>query len=310
MGCGPSLARIRWALVGDLDHILARLAPTLGEPTAEAVPLSGGITNHNFRVTLAGVQYMMRVHGSNTALLGIDRSAERIASESAAQLGIAPEVVAAMEEGMLTRFVACEQPGAGEIGERVAELAGALRAFHDCGVRLPVRFWVPDLLRDYARIARERAAVLPAAFEQTVAIVRRIAGALAREQERPCHNDLLPGNIIRDSADGRLLIVDWEYAGMGHRYFDLGNLSVNNGFDASTDDRLLAAYHGREPSDRRRAQLKLMRVVSDAREAAWAVVQAGISSLDFDFTGYGEEHFQRLLSTVAQPDFEEWLAAA
>ncbi len=27
------------------------------------------------------------------------------------------------------------------------------------------------------------------------------------------------------------MIVDWEYAGMGHPCFDLGNLAVNNDFD-------------------------------------------------------------------------------
>ena len=29
---------------------------------------------------------------------------------------------------------------------------------------------------------------------------------------------------------------------MGDRYFDLGNLSVNNGFAEADDERLLAAY--------------------------------------------------------------------
>ena len=42
----------------------------------------------------------------------------------------------------------------------------------------------------------------------------------------PCHNDLLTANLLHDGA--RVRIVDWEYAGMGDRYFDLGNLSINN----------------------------------------------------------------------------------
>ena len=37
----------------------------------------------------------------------------------------------------------------------------------------------------------------------------------------PCHNDLLNANFIDDGA--RIRIVDWEYAGMGDRWFDLGN---------------------------------------------------------------------------------------
>ena len=38
---------------------------------------------------------------------------------------------------------------------------------------------------------------------------------------RPCHNDLLNANFIDDGT--RIRIVDWEYAGMGDPFFDLGN---------------------------------------------------------------------------------------
>ena len=126
----------------------------------------------------------------------------------------------------------------------------------------------------------------------------------------PCHNDLLAGNIICTQSDGRLMLVDWEYAGMGHPYFDLANLSVNNGFDERTDERLLSAYQGRAVSQAERAMLALMRLLSDAREAAWAIVQRVISDLDFDFAGYAHEHFDRLLDAAARPEFEDWLAYA
>ena len=64
----------------------------------------------------------------------------------------------------------------------------------------------------------------------------------------PCHNDLLTANLLHDGE--RLRIVDWEYAGMGDRYFDLANLSINNGFEEADDERLLAAYFG-SPARRR-----------------------------------------------------------
>ena len=96
-----------------------------------------------------------------------------------------------------------------------------------------------------------------------------------------------------------MMIVDWEYAGMGHPCFDLGNLSVNNDFDDATDERLLTAYAGQPPTRGQRAALKLMRVLSDAREAAWGVVQAQVSELDFDFERYAREHFERLHAAVA-----------
>ena len=97
---------------------------------------------------------------------------------------------------------------------------------------------------------------------------------------------------------------------MGDPRFDLGNLSVNNEFDEATDERLLHAYYGARPSDSQRAALRLMRVLSDAREGAWGVVQGAISELDFDFAGYAQEHFERLRAAVGQPEFAEWPASA
>jgi thiamine kinase-like enzyme len=292
-----------------LEEILARLQALIGPLSGEPVALSGGITNHNFRVTLGGEDYVLRIHGKDTELLGIDRESERLATELAAGLEIAPALAAAFDDCLLTRFIACDAVGAAELAESVELLALALRAFHRSPAQLPSRFWVPDLLERYAALVRARHVELPDEYRQAAAVAAEIAAAVPLRDPRPCHNDLLPGNIIR-ARTGELLIVDWEYAGMGHPYFDLGNLSVNNDFDAAADERLLRAYHGQPPSHARRATLALMRVLSDAREAAWGVVQAEVSQLEFDFPRYARTHFERLNAAVERPQLEEWLAAA
>ncbi len=298
------------ASVSRLEEILQRLEPALGPVAGEPAPLSGGITNHNFRVTLGDADCVVRVHSKDTQLLGIDRQAERVASETAAALGIAPALLAAHEDCLVTRFVPSDPLTAHEIAARAGEIARALRAFHDSPAVLSTRFWVPDLLEDYAAEIRARGVRPPDAYHQAAAVAARIAAALAPWRPRPCHNDLLASNIIRAHDRDRLLIVDWEYAGMGHPAFDLGNLSVNNEFDDGDDERLLHAYHGEPPTDARRAELALMRILSDAREAAWGAVQAEVSELDFDFDRYARTHFERLRAAVEQPQLEEWLAVA
>jgi thiamine kinase-like enzyme len=295
--------------VARLEEILGRLESSLGELSGEPVPLSGGITNHNFRVTLAGEDYVVRVHGRDTELLGISREAEQLACGLAAELGIAPELVACFEDCLVTRFVACEPVIPGEVAVHAEEIARALRSFHDAPVRLPADFWVPDLLEAYAARVHERGVQLPSDYGRAAAVAARIAEVLALGERRPCHNDLLSSNIIR-AHDGRILIVDWEYAGMGHPYFDLGNLSVNNELSERDDERLLGAYHGAPATDAQRATLALMRILSDAREGAWGVVQAEISELDFDFDRYARTHFERLDAAIQEPRLREWLAAA
>lgn len=292
-----------------LAAIQARLEPLLGAPEGQPEPLTGGITNRNYRARLGGRDYVIRLPGKDTALLGISREAERVANHAAAGLGIAPEVVAGYEDCLVTRFVPSRAVSVPELASAPGEAARALRAFHDLGPRLPTRFWVPELVEGYAAIVQERGGVLPREYEDAREVAGRIAAARPLTDPVPCHNDLLTANLIRGS-DGVLLLVDWEYAAMGERFFDLGNLSINNEFDEHADRRLLEAYLERPPEAGERAALALMRAMSDVREATWGVVQGAISELDFDFEGYAAEHFERLRETSEDPRFEEWLSAA
>ena len=292
----------------ELSDIVAELEATLGASEGEASALQGGITNRNFRLALGGSDYVIRLHGRATELLGIDRTSERIATQAAAELGLAPPIAAAGEDYLVTRYIPCCALDEQAVRAEAEQLGAALRRFHDSHVQLPSRFSVPALLERYAERVRQRAGVLPEAYLQAQALIARIAAALPAVQERPCHNDLLPGNIIRARERDRLMIVDWEYAGMGDPRFDLGNLAVNNGFDSEREQRLLSSYLGRPPGERERASLSVMRLASDAREAAWGVMQGVLSDLDFDFEAYAREHFQRLLAAAAQPAFEERLA--
>jgi thiamine kinase-like enzyme len=300
----------------DLSELVRRLEGELGRAGDPPVALSGGITNRNYRVRLGERDCVLRLPGQDTELLAIDRVSERLAAARAASLGIGPELLYADAECVVTAFV----PGTAVDGERLrgdpSDVARALRAFHESGLELPVRFWIADLLRVYADTVTERGGSLPDAYLRAQALVERIAAVLPLTEPVPCHNDLLPGNLIQ--TDSHVLLVDWEYSGLGHRYFDLGNLAVNNDFDEQAEARLLEAYFG-EPVDAgglrdmssRLAALRLFRLVSDAREGAWGVVQGLISELDFDFTAYADRHFERLERAAADPrDIEELLNAA
>jgi thiamine kinase-like enzyme len=292
----------------DLAGILERLEPTLGPLSGEPVPLDGGITNHNYRVRFGERDCVVRFPGKDTDQLGIDREAEWLAASEAARLGIGPALIHADAHCAVTAFVDARPIDPEALWADPAAVARALRSFHDSPLELPSRFWVPELLAQYAGLVTQAGRALPSAYERTQALVERIAARLPLSDPVPCHNDLLAGNLLVGA--GGVMLVDWEYAGMGHHLFDLGNLAVNNDFDAPAEDRLLGAYFGAPPSDGRRAALALMRIMSDAREAAWGVIQSVISELDFDFDAYASKHFERLHAKASEPAFDEWLASA
>jgi len=57
-----------------------------------------------------------------------------------------------------------------------------------------------------------------------------------------CHNDLHPGNFIQSPRG--LMVIDWEYAGMNHPYFDLAGLAQGRGLNVQQQLRLLDLYQG------------------------------------------------------------------
>jgi thiamine kinase-like enzyme len=291
----------------DAHEIAERLWPG---GVRSLVPLGGGITNRNFRVEVEGQgSLVLRIGGKDTALLGIDRHVEHAATRAASALGLAPEVVTFVEpEGYLvTRFVHGEAPSPAEMREvHLAAIAGAVRRFHD-GPPIPGRFNAFRVVEAYVATATMRGVVPPPAFAEAKATADRIERTRGAERPCPCHNDLLNANFINDGE--RFWIVDWEYAGMGDRFFDLANFSVNHECDADANERLLRAYFG-EARDEDLRTLILMRFMSDFREAMWGVVQQAISELDFDFAAYADEHFERLQRTAADPDFVSALDAS
>ena len=270
--------------------------------------LGGGITNHNLKVEVDGERYVLRVAGKGTNLLGIDRAVELAATRAAAALGIGPEVVEFVEpEGWLvTRFIEGEIPPMERMCEPdlLARVASALRAFHD-GREIPGTFDSFRVVEAYRETALERGGRVPAEYDWAREIAGRIEARRAAASPVPCHNDLLNANFLDDEE--RLFIVDWEYAGMGDRFFDLANFSINHELDPTQSETLLAAYFGKARRDDFDA-LELMRFMSDFREAMWGVVQSAVSELDFDFDAYAAEHFERLRRTTESPAFREALS--
>ena len=285
--------------------------PELAGRELTLTALSGGITNRNFRVDASGTadRWVIRLAGNDTHLLGISREVEHAATVAAAGVGVGPEVTAFIRpEGYLvTRFIVGTPVSDAAVHrpDTLRRVADSLRRIHD-GPAIPGLF-VPLRIADaYRALAYARGVTIPLEYDLAAAVGRRIEMALLADplELRPCHNDLLNANFIDDGT--RIRIIDWEYAGMGDPFFDLGNFSINHELTPDEDRILLAAYDGRV-DERRLARLTLMRVVSDFREAMWGVLQQGVSTLDVDFVAYATAGFDRLLANAGTDRFEHAL---
>lgn len=292
-----------------LDTVLNRIPLFAGRADLRVTPLSGGITNHNYKIEMSGEAYVLRVGGNDTNLLGIDRRVEYGCTLAASRAGVAPEPVAFVEpEGYLvTRFIS----GAGVPAEAVSrpvilrKIVQSLRRYHALP-GFPGEFSPFRVVESYYPTARELQAPLPSNMEWFLSVSGEIEKALLKAPAVPvpCHNDLLNGNFIDDGNVIRIL--DWEYAGMGDRFFDLGNFAAQHGFGEAQDEALLREYFGAF-TPAQRARLALMKIMSDMREAMWAMVQVNVSQIEFDYVGYGAKYFQRIEAAVKGEEYREWL---
>jgi thiamine kinase-like enzyme len=290
-----------------LEKVLETLWPGRGPILS---PITSGITNSNVRVEIDDEAFVVRLPGADTELLGIDRHAELEAARAAAAAGVGPEVVDFVEGCLVTRFLQGD-PIPEEVLQAegvLAQVVRSIRAIHAVP-SIPSTFPVFRIVERYRERAASRGVPIPDAYETAHDLADRIEQALERNPMLPatCHNDLLNANFLRDGD--HVWIVDYEYAGMGDPLFDLGNLSINNGFTEETQEILLRLYFG-EVRDTHRARLGLMRVMSDFREAMWGVIQQALSTLDVDYVGYADKHFRRLEVTASDERFARWLVDA
>ena len=295
----------------DIIPILQRAPQFASRSDIQVKGLTGGMTNKNFKITTGGESFVLRLGGNETKFLGIDRKTEYDCSLLAAQIGIAPEPVAFLEpEGyIIARFISGPGIPAEVIGTKknIERVVASIKQYHALK-HFPGFFSPFRIAEKYAETARSFNIHLPDKMEWYLEKSSQIEKAMyGREplQPRPCHNDLLNLNFIDDGA--RIRILDWEYAGMGDIFFDLGNFSTQHEFSNEQDEILLRTYFG-NPSDSQRARQKLMKIMSDLRESMWGMVQLGVSKLDFDYAGYAEKYFDRFESSVSGRDFQEWLS--
>ena len=283
---------------------LAALVPGWEGCRLELTPLVGGLTNHNFRVSGPPEDHVLRLLG-DAELLGADRRAEYAATVTAAGLGIAGLVVCYLpaERALVTHFIDGSPVGEDEMRTpaMLRAVAATLRRLHDAPP-IDRTFSSFAIVESYRDAAAGLGVPLPSAYGSAWARLAPLRPLLDRRGgERLCHNDLLTANFLR--ADGRLRILDWEYAGMGDVFFDLANFASNHELGDEQERMLLAAYLGRDAAEDR-ARLHLMRALSDLREAMWGVVQQGLRTTDFDAAAYAETFFGRLDRRLDDPAFE------
>jgi thiamine kinase-like enzyme len=279
----------------------------------EIHPLHGGITNQNYRVVVSGTSYVVRIPGTGSELLAIDRKNEYHNTVAASRSGVGPRVVHFLEDHgvMVLEFIDGPTMSIATLQSEATiwRVAESLRKLH-AGPRFINNFNMFRIMEGYLGTIKERDVSIPEGYRQEApAVAKDIEAAVSIHSEPlvPCHNDLLAENFIDDGSMMR--IVDYELSGNDEPCFELGNFATENEYDDDQIRVLCEAYFGRDDPIKT-ARVYLFSMMSDLGWTLWGAIQNKVSSLDYDFWEYAQNRWERVRKKIHSPRLQQWLEAA
>lgn len=215
--------------------------------------LADGPTNVSYLVEHAGERFVLRLDKAETAALGLNRQNERTVCAAVAVAGLAPAYHQFdLAAGVCLRpFVAGRSLDRADLADRavVQHLATVLRRLHGLAAvgdpfapLAAVRRYAEQLGTPGATTLAARAAALHADLDR-----HQVPHAL-------CHNDLVCDNVLLVEGQG-LLLIDWEYAGVGDPWFDLAVVVRHHDLGDALAESFLEDYLQRSPTPRERQHL-------------------------------------------------------
>eukprot|EP00756_Hemistasia_phaeocysticola_P017820 Hpha_TRINITY_DN15556_c1_g6::TRINITY_DN15556_c1_g6_i1::g.106867::m.106867 len=181
-------------------------------------------------------------------------------------------------------------------------------------------------VEDLVKEVRSRKLPVPGNFDTLFQIVMQWRDLLGQNPVKDqqeyvvCHNELRAASFLHVPSqspdprekEGRLLLIGFEGAGLGDRYWELAQLSRLNGFGSEGDALLLKTYFGNY-TEKQMAVMKLLQCVGDFRDALWATVAAGIlpshPSAVTDWPGEAVERMKRFESQALDRDFAGYIGS-
>jgi len=286
----------------------------------------GGLTNLVFRLEPVSTKakkafagnIIVRIPGPGTEEF-IDREVEAFNAEQASIAGVsAPIIYSDPQSGlMISRCIddiVTMNPDLFKSRKNSAARAGtAFRQLHQSGRQFRFRFELFAMIEDYLNILSTKDVDLPEGYHQVVQAAEPVKAALVKNPGSlaPCHCDPLCENLLDDGE--RMWIIDWEYSGQNDPYWDLGDLSVEGGFDDAQDMEMLRAYCNGNPDQESIARMVIYKAMCDLLWTLWGLIQHANNNPAEDFWAYSIERFERcknLMNTRKFKDHIQTIASA
>jgi thiamine kinase-like enzyme len=285
----------------DLQPIAQLLHDVVGVDAYRSIERMGGLTNHTYHVTLEdGREFVVRIPGEGTEEL-IVRDDERVSTQLACRLGVDAQMLHFGADGAkVTEYI----PNAVTMSAQtlrdphhIAQMAQIFQQIHHCGVDTKVPFEVFDMAAGYEKIIHEMKVPMFSDYQEKKLQVMAIKEEIDRQVNAPkvpCHNDPLCENWV--VGNGRMYLIDWEYAGMNDGMWDVADVSIEAEFDQEQDMLLLSKYLDREPTTLDMKHFLASKVFVDYLWTLWAKARVPYDGQPME--DWAVERYERMKANV------------
>ena len=298
-------------------EVCHRLLPEWKGLDIQIIQLSGGITNKLFRIQSEKGDYTVRIYGDKTDLF-INRDCEAHTIQEMARVGVASNMIKYMPEIGVTivEFIGDSIVLTNEHFQDPSfhsKIVAPIRKIHASGVRLKQIFNpLVEVMKMSAILKRLDAQYEEFDISGTIQRLIKLSSIinLPESEYTPCHNDLLADNFILINDDARdryaepMYIIDWEYAGMAPKYYDIADMFQEILVPRESEKGIVAEYCAGDNYDRNLFLIDLFKPFPDIYWFLWSLIQLNISKIEFDYYNYGKVKYENAVGNLEFMDRE------
>ena len=274
--------------------------------------LKGGITNKLYRVQSEKGDYTVRIYGDRTDLF-INRDYEAHTIREMSKIGVCSNIVKYMPEKGVTivEFVDDAIVLTNDHfldASLYPKIMDPVRKIHLSGIKLKQVFNpLLEVMRMSAILAGLEVEYKEFDIAGTIERLIKLSSIINIPETGyvACHNDLLADNFVmikeefRDRYASPMYLIDWEYAGMAPRYYDIADMFQEILVPREAEKGIVAEYCHGDDFDRTLFFIDLFKPFPDIYWFLWSLIQLNISKITFDYYNYGKKKFENALKNLA-----------
>ena len=284
-----------------VDIFLRSGITNIADPESYSISELGGITNNNFKIGVSGKFFVLRLPGKNPDL--INRKAEKNNQVLAAKAGLTlpflyfDETTGIKISDFESNLVALE-PEQLITKEYINKALTTLQEVHESEMAFEQCF---DHYEFYREIHREEE------YKEFAEVGNYLLGKIEIFCQKlvPCHKDIYGPNFILLGED--MYLIDWEYSGMGSKFFDYGDLCLQQDIQEDQRKKLFAELELEEGGEDQ-ILWNLHRYLSSLTWGLWATRKGVLDEeTDKDYLNLGKNKIKTVFEAVNTENFEKHL---